>query len=73
MKHCDLTLFWDPEIDVIFMLSVTHINSRPCHLLFAGFLLGEFFDSEDGGDTSFRNVVGFNRSTLRYNPEDSTI
>jgi hypothetical protein len=28
----------------------------PCYLLHAGFFLGVFFDSEDGGDVFLRNV-----------------
>jgi hypothetical protein len=31
-------------------------TSFACYLLHAGFLLGLFFDSEDGGDMFFRNV-----------------
>jgi hypothetical protein len=40
--------------------------------LFAGYLLGLFFDPEDGGDMSPERQ-GFLRITWRYNPEDHAL
>jgi hypothetical protein len=31
-------------------------KSHVCYLLYLGFLLGLFFDPEDGGDIFFRNI-----------------
>jgi hypothetical protein len=44
-----------------------------CHLLHAGFLLGLFFDPEDGGNMFLRHVVDFERTTWRYIPGDRTL
>jgi hypothetical protein len=39
----------------------------------AGFLLGIFFDPEDGGDIFLRNIGWLSMATLRYIPEDSIL
>jgi hypothetical protein len=38
-------------------------RASACYLLHAGFLLGFFFDLEDGGDMFLRIVVVFQRTT----------
>jgi hypothetical protein len=42
------------------------------YLLHAAFLLGLFFDPEDGGNMFFRNI-NFHQTTRRYIPEDRTL
>jgi hypothetical protein len=44
-----------------------------CYLLPAGFLLGLFFDLEDGGDMFLQNVGYFQRTTRHYIPEARTL
>jgi hypothetical protein len=36
--------------------SILRVQSSACYLLHSGFLLGFFFDHEDGGDISLRNA-----------------
>jgi hypothetical protein len=45
------SLFW-----AITPCSPFEVNQLACYLLHAGFLLGLFFDAEDGGATFLRNV-----------------
>jgi hypothetical protein len=45
--------------------------SSACYLLHADFMLGMFFDPEDGGDVFFRDVDI--RITRHYVPEDITV
>jgi hypothetical protein len=40
------------------------------HLFHAGFLLGLFFDSEDGGNMLLPNMAAFQRITRPYMPQD---
>jgi hypothetical protein len=38
--------------------SIFRVQSSACYLLYSGFLLGFFFDPEDGGDIFLQNVGG---------------
>jgi hypothetical protein len=48
-------------------------QSSAWYLLHAGFLLGLFFDPEDGGDMFLRTLVDYQRTTQHYIPEDRTL
>jgi hypothetical protein len=42
-------------LTAVVMRSTIFWDIRPCYLLSRSFLLGLFFDTEDGGDMYFRN------------------
>jgi hypothetical protein len=47
--------------------------SSACYLLPAGFLLGLFFDPEDGSDMFLKTQADFGQTTWYYIPEDRTL
>jgi hypothetical protein len=52
--------------------SETSVDTTDYTIVKTGFLLSLFFNPEDGGDMLLRNV-GWQRTTRRYIPEDSTL
>jgi hypothetical protein len=63
---------------VSFVFSSLHLNFQQvdfsaCYLLHSGFLLGLFFNPEDGGDSSFEMSDDFQWTTWQNVPADRTV
>jgi hypothetical protein len=66
-------MFAGPNANYVPIAHMVRVKAGDKQSFHAGFLLGLFFDLEDGATCSSETSVDFQQTTRRYIPEDGTL